>query len=117
MINVDETALFFFFLFKIDFCLFLDRRREGEREGEKRQCVGASCTALLGTWPTTQACSMTGNRTGDQLVRRSVQDLLSHTSQDETALLKTHVGLNPPRSNLKPGFLWSRERPLTAADH
>ena len=29
-------------------------------------CGCLSCT-LLGTWPTTQACALTGNRTGDPL--------------------------------------------------
>ena len=35
---------------------------------------------LLGTWPTTQACALTGNRTGDLLVHRPVLNPLSHTS-------------------------------------
>ena len=35
----------------------------------------------LGTWPATQAHALTGNRTGDPLVRRSVLNPLSHTSQ------------------------------------
>ena len=36
---------------------------------------------LLGTCPTTQACALTGNRTGDPLVRRPVLNPLSNTSQ------------------------------------
>ena len=36
---------------------------------------------LLGTWPATQACALTGNRTGDPLVHRPVLTPLSHTSQ------------------------------------
>ena len=36
---------------------------------------------LLGTWPTTQSCAQTGNRTGDPLVRRPALNPLSHTSQ------------------------------------
>ena len=39
--------------------IFRERGREGEREGEKHQCVVAS---LLGTWPATQACALTGNQ-------------------------------------------------------
>ena len=35
----------------------------------------------LGTWPTTQACTLTGNRTSDPLVHRSALNPLSHTSQ------------------------------------
>ena len=34
-----------------------------------------------GTWPTTQACALTGNRTGDLLVCRPALNPLSHTSQ------------------------------------
>ena len=36
---------------------------------------------LLGTWPTTHTCALTGNRTGHTLVYRLVFHLLSHTSQ------------------------------------
>ena len=39
--------------------------REGEREGEKHQCVVASHAPPLGTWPATQACALTRNRTSD----------------------------------------------------
>ena len=35
----------------------------------------------LGTWPATQACVLTGNRTGDLLVHRLALHPLSHTSQ------------------------------------
>ena len=37
----------------------------------------------LGTWPTTQACAQTGNRTSDLLVHRLVLNPLSHVSQGE----------------------------------
>ena len=36
---------------------------------------------LLGTWPETQACALTGNQTIDPLVRGSTLNPLSHTSQ------------------------------------
>ena len=36
---------------------------------------------LLGTWPTTQACALTGNQTSDPLLHRPVLNPLSHTSQ------------------------------------
>ena len=36
---------------------------------------------LLGTWPSTQACALTGNQTNDLLVHRLVLDPQSHTSQ------------------------------------
>ena len=45
--------------------LFLERGREGERkgerEGEKHHWAAASQVPLPGTWPTTQACALTGN--------------------------------------------------------
>ena len=36
---------------------------------------------LVGTWPATQACALTGNSNGDPLVRRPVLNPLSYTSQ------------------------------------
>ena len=43
---------------------------------------------LLGTWPTTQACALTGNRTSDPLVLRPALNPLSYTSQGRCYLLK-----------------------------
>ena len=43
----------------------------------------------LGTWPTTQACALIWNQTGDLLVLRPVLNLLSHTSQGKPCLLYT----------------------------
>ena len=43
------------------YLLFWERGREGERAGEKHQCFSPQ----LGTWPETQACALTGNRTGN----------------------------------------------------
>ena len=36
---------------------------------------------LLGTWPTTQACALTGNWTSDPLVRRPTLNPVNYTSQ------------------------------------
>ena len=69
------------FLKKDFIYLFLERGREREREGEKHQCVVASHMLPLGTWPTTQACALTGNRTGDPLLCSLALNPLSHTSQ------------------------------------
>ena len=45
-----------------DLFIFRKRVKEGERQGEKHQCVVAFFEgALLGTWPATQACALTGN--------------------------------------------------------
>ena len=38
---------------------------------------------LLETWPATQACALTGNRTSDLLVQRPSLSPLSHTSQED----------------------------------
>ena len=40
----------------------------------------ASCAPPTGAWPTTQACALTGNRTGNPLVCRPRLNPLSHTS-------------------------------------
>ena len=53
--SLKKKSCFFFF--------FRERGREEEREGEKHQCVVTSCAPLLGTWPTIQACALTGNQT------------------------------------------------------
>ena len=42
----------------------------------------------MGTWPATQACALTGNRTSDLLVHRPALNPLRHTSQGKLALLK-----------------------------
>ena len=42
---------------------------------------GCLTCSLLGTWPATQACALTGNRTGDPLACRLALNPLSHTSQ------------------------------------
>ena len=50
-------------------------------------CGCLSRTPHWGTWPTTQACALTGNRTGDPLVQRSVFNPLSHSSQGKIYVL------------------------------
>ena len=37
--------------------------------------------SLLGTWPATQACALSGNWTGDRLAWRPALNALSHTSR------------------------------------
>ena len=47
--------------------IFREKGKEGEREGEKHQCVRGtsmsclSCAPNQGPWPVTQACALTGN--------------------------------------------------------
>ena len=71
----------FLCLFVLRLFIFRQRGRDGEREGEKHQCVVAFHVPLLGTCPATQACTLTGNWTCDPLVRRLAVNPLSHTSQ------------------------------------
>ena len=44
--------------------------------------------SLLGTWPTTQACALTGNQTHHPLGHRPAFNPLSHTSQAERYIFK-----------------------------
>ena len=62
--------------------LFLERGEGREKEREKIISVWLAFTCpLLGTRPTTQACALTGNRTGNPLVHRPAINPLSYTSQ------------------------------------
>ena len=93
--------IFFFYptqghFFLKDF-IFKERGREGERQGEKHQCIcernidPISCLSHASstlpacpqpeTWPANQACALTGNWTGDLFVDRPMLNMLSHTSQ------------------------------------
>ena len=53
---------------------------EKERERNITVWLTLACP-LLGTWSATQACALTGNRTGDPLICRLLLSPLSHTSQ------------------------------------
>ena len=50
---------------------------------------------LLGTWPATQACALTGNQTSDPLVHRPALSPLSHTSRGQEAFLNVVFSLGP----------------------
>ena len=62
----------------------------GGREGEKHPCELSLVRPLLGTWPVTQACASTGNRTSDPWVCRLTLNPLSHTSQGLPFLRKSY---------------------------
>ena len=67
IINFNTHLLFFFF--KGFIYLFLERGEVKEKEREKNINVWLPLMwPLLGTWPTTQACALTGNQTSDPLV-------------------------------------------------
>ena len=88
------TTLLFFSIFLKNFWqffknLFLERGEGREEEKERNSNVWLPLTCPpLGTWPTTQACAPTGNRTGDPLVPRPALNPLSHTSQGEGHLFQ-----------------------------
>ena len=75
--------------FKKDFIyLILDRGEGREEERERNINVWLPFTyPLLGTWPTMQACALTGNQTSNLLVRRPAFYPLSHTSQGPKCIL------------------------------
>ena len=72
------------FLIRDFIYLFRERGREGERERNIDVWLPLMCPQL-GTWTTTQACVLTGYRTSNPLVRRSVLNPLSYTSQGPNA--------------------------------
>ena len=77
-----------FFFFFLRFYLFLDSGEGREKERERNINVWLLLgSPLMGTWPTTQACALTGNRTGDPLVLSPVLNTLSHTSQVDGVFL------------------------------
>ena len=69
-----------YLFFKDCIYLFLEKGREGGREGEKHHVWLPLVRPLLGIWPTTQACALTGNRTSDLSVCRVMPKPLSHTT-------------------------------------
>ena len=71
---------------------FRERGREGEKKRninvqDKHQSV-TSHMPQLGTWPVTQACTLTRNWTGNLSVCRPELNPLSHTSQGSKLFLK-----------------------------
>ena len=70
-------------LFKKDLiCLFLEARDGREKERERNINVWLPLTCpLLGTWPATQPCALTGNQPSDPLIHSLAPNPLSHTSQ------------------------------------
>ena len=84
------------FFFKDFIYLFLDRRERREKERDRNINMWLLLMhLLLGTWPATQACALTGNQTGDPLVCRPALNSLNHTSQGCLALF---IHVFPTRS-------------------
>ena len=76
--NICWIDWFFHFKDFIYLLFFLERGQGREKERERN----ITCPQL-GTWPTTQACALTGNQTGDHPVCRPALNPLSHTSQGQ----------------------------------
>ena len=81
--------IYLFVIHDLFIYFILDR---GERRGKERErnisvWLLLMCP-LLGTWPPTQACALTGNQTGSSLVHRPALNSLSHTSQGEAPLFR-----------------------------
>ena len=70
-----------FFFFRFYLFIFREQGREGERKGEKHQCVVASCAPPTGDLGCNPGMCPTGNQTGDPLVPRPALNPLSHTSR------------------------------------
>ena len=68
--------IIFIFLKIFYLLIFREKGREGERERNINVWLPLTCP-LLGTWPATQECALTGNQTGDPLVHRPTLNPLS----------------------------------------
>ena len=80
--KISQLGMNRLFLFLKDFIYFLERGDGEDKERERKISVWLPLTCpQLGTWPTSQACALTGNRTGDSLVHRPTLNPLSYTSQ------------------------------------
>ena len=80
---------FFFFFFKILFvCLFVcsEMGKGGRNRGGETDQLPLTSPPVR-TWPTTQACALTRNQTGEFSVHRPALNPLSHTSQGKPAIL------------------------------
>ena len=67
--------------FRFHLFIFRERGREGEERERNINAWLPLTDPILGTWPTTQACALTGNQTGNPLVHRPALNPLSHTAR------------------------------------
>ena len=74
----NECSLFLKSLFT--FFFFTEGKGGSKREINNNVWL-LSMHPLLGSWPATQACALTGSQTSDPLVYRPAHNPLSHTSQ------------------------------------
>ena len=80
--------MLYIYIFKDFIYLFLERGSKGKRKEEKHLSTCKKYIDLLPlahpqlrTWPTTQACALTGNQTGDFSVHRPALNPLGNSSQ------------------------------------
>ena len=78
----DLLFIFIYFYFLKDFIYFWSGKK-GEREERNINVRLPLVRPLLGTWPATQACALTGKQTSDPLVCRPALNPLSSTSQGQ----------------------------------
>ena len=82
------STFFFLFFFK-DFIYFQRQGNGGRKRGRETSMCEKNINWLplacpqLGTWPTTQACALSGNPTCNFLVHRPVLSPLSHIRQGD----------------------------------
>ena len=80
----------FIILFLLKILFILDRGDGREKERKRNINVWLLLAhPLLGTWPATQACTLTGNRTGDPLICRSA---LNHWATPARTISDDFVG-------------------------
>ena len=68
--------------------------REGKRGRKRKKNINAWLPFMRphrGIWPTTQACALTGTRTGDPVVCRLTLNPLSHASQGAVQDFLKHI--------------------------
>ena len=85
----ESLATYFFKdIFKF---IFETEGKGGRKRGrETTMCGCLSCAPAQGTWPATQACPPTGNRTCNHLVNRPMLNPLSYINQGWRAVLTAY---------------------------
>ena len=79
------------------FIFWRERGKEGERKGEKycrKKETSIGCLLYVpwqGTKPATQACTLTGNRTGDLPLCGMMSNQLTHIGQDQDHMFLRYV--------------------------
>ena len=93
---IEQKLWSFLLLFfkRLFIYLFIDRREGREKERKRNNVWLPLMHPQLGTWPATQACALTGNRTSDPLLLRLVLNPLNHTCQGQSFLFVTPVEIS-----------------------